>query len=104
MPETAPAPAPAIHPVRIGTQSDILGESPIWSEQEQALYWIDTGSLRCAGCTWRALASTPGRCPSWSARSLSRQTLACSSHSPNLARFYDKLMERPAFADSAPKA
>jgi glutathione S-transferase len=22
----------------------------------------------------------------------------------NLARFYDKLMERPAFADSAPKA
>ena len=41
MPESAPAPAPAIHPVRIGTQSDILGESPIWSEQEQALYWID---------------------------------------------------------------
>ena len=36
-----PESAPAIHPVRIGTQSDILGESPIWSEQEQALYWID---------------------------------------------------------------
>ena len=41
MPESAPAPAPAIHPVRIGTQSDILGESPIWSEQDQALHWID---------------------------------------------------------------
>ena len=36
MPESAPAPAPAIHPVRMGTQSDILGESPIWSERRRA--------------------------------------------------------------------
>lgn len=26
---------------RVGTQTDILGESPIWSEAEQALYWVD---------------------------------------------------------------
>jgi sugar lactone lactonase YvrE len=26
---------------RIGAQNDILGESPIWDEQAQALYWID---------------------------------------------------------------
>ena len=28
-------------PVRIGDQTDILGESPLWNEDEQALYWID---------------------------------------------------------------
>ena len=28
-------------PVRIGEQTDILGESPLWNEVEQALYWID---------------------------------------------------------------
>lgn len=27
--------------VRIGDQTDILGESPIWHEGEQALYWVD---------------------------------------------------------------
>ena len=26
---------------RIGTQRDLLGESPIWSTAEQALYWVD---------------------------------------------------------------
>ena len=28
-------------PVRIGDQTDILGESPLWNEDEQALYWVD---------------------------------------------------------------
>lgn len=28
-------------PVRIGEQTDILGESPLWNEDEQALYWVD---------------------------------------------------------------
>ena len=28
-------------PLRIGTQRDILGESPIWDERSQCLYWID---------------------------------------------------------------
>ena len=28
-------------PVRVGTQRDILGESPIWDERSQCLYWID---------------------------------------------------------------
>jgi sugar lactone lactonase YvrE len=27
--------------VRVGDQTDILGESPLWNEREQALYWID---------------------------------------------------------------
>ena len=27
--------------LRIGEQSDILGESSIWHQQEQALYWVD---------------------------------------------------------------
>ena len=27
--------------VRVGDQTDILGESPLWNELEQALYWID---------------------------------------------------------------
>lgn len=26
---------------RVGDQTDILGESPIWDEAEQALYWVD---------------------------------------------------------------
>jgi len=26
---------------RVGGQTDILGESPIWNEKEQALYWVD---------------------------------------------------------------
>ena len=26
---------------RIGTQTDILGESPVWDERAQCLYWVD---------------------------------------------------------------
>jgi sugar lactone lactonase YvrE len=34
---------------RIGDQIDILGESPIWHEREQALYWVDVRrpAIRC---------------------------------------------------------
>ncbi|MBK6006864.1 SMP-30/gluconolactonase/LRE family protein [Ramlibacter ginsenosidimutans] len=28
-------------PVRVGTQRDILGESPLWDEREQCLWWVD---------------------------------------------------------------
>lgn len=28
-------------PTRIGDQRDILGESPVWHVEEQALYWVD---------------------------------------------------------------
>ena len=28
-------------PVRVGTQSDILGESPVWDERAACLYWVD---------------------------------------------------------------
>lgn len=27
--------------VRVGDQTDILGECPLWNEQERALYWVD---------------------------------------------------------------
>lgn len=27
--------------IRIGEQTDILGESPLWNEDEDALYWVD---------------------------------------------------------------
>ncbi|MGA1286862.1 MAG: SMP-30/gluconolactonase/LRE family protein [Rubrivivax sp.] len=33
------APPPTLH--RIGQQTDILGESPVWDEHAQALYWVD---------------------------------------------------------------
>ena len=36
-----PPPAAATDAVRVGGQTDILGESPIWDEREQALYWVD---------------------------------------------------------------
>ena len=26
---------------RMGTQTDILGESPVWDERAQCLYWVD---------------------------------------------------------------
>ena len=28
-------------PVRVGTQTDILGESPVWDERVACLYWVD---------------------------------------------------------------
>lgn len=36
------APTPAMtSPVRVGTQRDILGESPLWDERAQCLWWVD---------------------------------------------------------------
>src|ERR1700684_1921705 len=31
---------------RIGQQTDILGESPVWSVEDQALYWVDVRGSR----------------------------------------------------------
>ena len=36
---TATTPTPALQ--RIGTQTDILGESPVWDDRTQCLYWVD---------------------------------------------------------------
>ena len=36
---TATTPTPALQ--RIGTQIDILGESPVWDDRTQCLYWVD---------------------------------------------------------------
>ena len=32
------------HPVRVGTQIDILGESPVWDDACACLYWVDIRS------------------------------------------------------------
>ena len=47
-------------PVRIGKQTDILGECPLWNEDEQALYWID---IRLPAI--RRLAYASGRINTW---------------------------------------
>jgi sugar lactone lactonase YvrE len=31
----------SFQPERVGTQTDILGESPLWDEHAQCLYWLD---------------------------------------------------------------
>ena len=42
LPATTPTrDLPAQQPVRIGTQTDILGESPVWDDKAQCLYWLD---------------------------------------------------------------
>ena len=45
---------------RVGTQTDILGESPLWDERAQALYWVD---IRRPAV--RRLHATSGRVDSW---------------------------------------
>ncbi len=30
-----------IYPGRVGTQTDILGESPVWDDRTQSLFWVD---------------------------------------------------------------
>ena len=47
--------------VRVGDQTDILGESPLWNEQEQALYWVD---IRRPAI--RRLDHASGRIDTWS--------------------------------------
>jgi sugar lactone lactonase YvrE len=46
---------------RIGDQVDILGESPIWHEREQALYWVDVRRPAI-----RRLDHASGRIITWS--------------------------------------
>jgi sugar lactone lactonase YvrE len=47
-------------PERVGEQTDILGESPIWNERDQALYWVD---IRRPAI--RRLDYASGRVDSW---------------------------------------
>lgn len=47
--------------VRVGEQTDILGECPLWNESEQALYWVD---IRRPAL--RRLMQASGRIDSWS--------------------------------------
>jgi sugar lactone lactonase YvrE len=46
---------------RIGDQTDVLGESPIWNEHEQALYWVDVRRPAL-----RRLDHVSGRVDTWS--------------------------------------
>ncbi len=45
---------------RVGTQTDILGESPLWDERAQALYWVD---IRRPAV--RRLHAASGRVDTW---------------------------------------
>lgn len=36
-----PAIRPMTSPVRVGSQRDILGESPLWDERAECLWWVD---------------------------------------------------------------
>ena len=45
---------------RVGTQTDILGECPLWNESEQALYWVDIRSPAI-----RRLDYASGRVDTW---------------------------------------
>lgn len=49
-----------IAPLRIGAQTDILGESPIWDDRAQCLYWVD---IRRPAI--RRLQTASGRIDSW---------------------------------------
>ena len=53
-------PAAAPVPRRIGAQTDILGESPIWDDRTQCLYWVD---IRRPAI--RRLHTATGRFDSW---------------------------------------
>jgi len=46
--------------LRIGEQTDILGECPLWDEREQALYWVD---IRAPAI--RRFTFVTGRIESW---------------------------------------
>jgi sugar lactone lactonase YvrE len=60
MTTTAFAPAPP-RASRIGTQTDLLGECPLWDERLQCLWWVDirAPSLRCWTPADRALRTWP---------------------------------------------
>ena len=51
--------------MRVGDQRDILGESPLWNEREQALYWID---IRRPAI--RRLDHASGRIETWAMQDL----------------------------------
>ena len=62
MPPPASAPARDCYPPpeRVGTQTDILGESPLWDERAQCLYWLDIRQPAL-----RRLCPATGRVDSW---------------------------------------
>jgi sugar lactone lactonase YvrE len=57
MPAAPPAPPPL---VRVGDQTDILGESPVWDERTQSLLWVD---IRRPAI--RRLHAASGRVDTW---------------------------------------
>jgi sugar lactone lactonase YvrE len=61
---TTIAAAPSLaqpRPTRVGTQTDLLGECPLWDERLQCLWWVDirAPSLRCWTPARQALQTWP---------------------------------------------
>ena len=57
---------------RIGTQIDIVGESPVWHDSQRALYWVD---IRRPAL--RRLDFDSGRVDTWPMPSLVGTTVIC---------------------------
>lgn len=62
-------------PERIGTQTDILGESPLWDDRAQCLYWLD---IRRPAL--RRLCPATGRVDSWSLPGLAGSIALTDDH------------------------
>lgn len=60
MPAMTTAAAPP-HPTRVGTQTDLLGECPLWDERLQCLWWVDirAPALRRWDAARQALSTWP---------------------------------------------
>ena len=80
MPFSASAPVrdSSAQPERIGTQTDILGESPLWDDQAQCLYWLD---IRRPAL--RRLCPATGRIDSWPLPGLAGSIALTDKHRSN---------------------
>lgn len=78
-------------PVRVGDQADIVGESPLWNEREQVLYWVD---IRRPAI--RRLDHASGRIDTWTMPDLVGSIALCSD-----GRLLVALPENVAFFDVA---
>jgi sugar lactone lactonase YvrE len=85
--------------MRVGEQTDILGESPLWNEREQALYWVD---IRRPAI--RRLDHASGRVDTWSMPDLVGSIAFCAD-GRLLAALPDQLvLFDPASGESRPFA
>ena len=96
-PASAPAHAsPSAHE-RIGTQTDILGESPLWDDQAQCLYWLDIRQPAL-----RRLCQTTGRVDSWPLPGLAGSIALTDDHRLLVALPQQIVLFDPATGTMAP--